>query len=74
MDNNHGHLWNTILDGPQKYSAIANVALNKEYTSQWVARVALTGLTIAECFRDEDGQDVVLFVDNVSDSLRVPSS
>jgi ATP synthase F1 beta subunit len=29
------------------------------------ARVALTGLTIAEYFRDEQGQDVLLFVDNV---------
>jgi len=29
------------------------------------ARVALTGLTIAEFFRDEQGQDVLLFVDNI---------
>jgi len=29
------------------------------------ARVALTGLTIAEYFRDEEGQDVLLFVDNI---------
>jgi F-type H+-transporting ATPase subunit beta len=29
------------------------------------ARVALTGLTIAENFRDQDGQDVLFFVDNV---------
>jgi len=29
------------------------------------ARVALTGLTVAEYFRDEDGQDVLLFVDNI---------
>ena len=29
------------------------------------ARVALTGLTVAEYFRDEQGQDVLLFVDNV---------
>lgn len=28
-------------------------------------RVALTGLTMAEYFRDEKGQDVLLFVDNV---------
>ncbi len=28
-------------------------------------RVALTGLTIAEYFRDEEGQDVLLFVDNI---------
>jgi F-type H+-transporting ATPase subunit beta len=28
-------------------------------------RVALTGLTIAERFRDEQGQDVLLFVDNI---------
>merc|ERR1712224_730105 len=29
------------------------------------ARVGLTGLTIAEHFRDEEGQDVLLFVDNI---------
>ena len=28
-------------------------------------RVALTGLTAAEYFRDEEGQDVLLFVDNI---------
>ncbi len=28
-------------------------------------RVALTGLTMAEYFRDEQGQDVLLFVDNI---------
>ncbi len=28
-------------------------------------RVALTGLTIAEYFRDVDGQDVLLFIDNI---------
>lgn len=29
------------------------------------SRVALTGLTIAEYFRDEEGQDVLLFIDNI---------
>ena len=29
------------------------------------ARVALSGLTVAEYFRDEAGQDVLLFVDNI---------
>lgn len=29
------------------------------------ARVALTGLTVAEYFREEEGQDVLLFVDNI---------
>ena len=29
------------------------------------ARVALTGLTVAEYFRDKEGQDVLLFVDNI---------
>jgi F-type H+-transporting ATPase subunit beta len=28
-------------------------------------RVGLTGLTVAEYFRDEEGQDVLLFIDNV---------
>ncbi|OEH73786.1 ATP synthase subunit beta, mitochondrial [Cyclospora cayetanensis] len=29
------------------------------------ARVALTGLSVAEYFRDEEGQDVLLFIDNI---------
>jgi F-type H+-transporting ATPase subunit beta len=29
------------------------------------ARVALSGLTVAEYFRDEEGQDVLFFVDNI---------
>lgn len=29
------------------------------------SRVVLTGLTIAEYFRDMDGQDVLLFIDNI---------
>merc|ERR1711865_316435 len=29
------------------------------------SRVGLTGLTVAEHFRDADGQDVLLFVDNI---------
>ena len=29
------------------------------------ARVALTGLTVAEYFRDEENQDVLLFIDNI---------
>ena len=29
------------------------------------ARVALSGLTMAEYFRDEEGQDVLLFIDNI---------
>ena len=28
-------------------------------------RVALTGLTMAEYFRDEEGKDVLLFIDNI---------
>lgn len=29
------------------------------------ARVGLTGLTVAEYFRDEENQDVLLFIDNI---------
>ena len=29
------------------------------------ARVCLTGLTVAEYFRDYEGQDVLLFIDNI---------
>ena len=29
------------------------------------ARIALAGLTVAEYFRDEEDQDVLLFIDNI---------
>jgi len=29
------------------------------------ARVGLTGLAVAEYFRDEEGRDVLLFIDNI---------
>ena len=29
------------------------------------ARVALTGLTVAEYFRDEEAADVLMFIDNI---------
>ena len=29
------------------------------------ARVALTGLSVAEYFRDQEGKDVLLFIDNI---------
>src|ERR1039457_125787 len=29
------------------------------------ARVALTGVTVAEYFRDEEGKDVIFFIDNI---------
>eukprot|EP01031_Cornospumella_fuschlensis_P026258 gene26258-31723_t len=41
------------------------------------ARVALTGLAIAEYFRDQEGQDVLLFVDNIfrfTQAGRIPSA
>src|SRR5207248_7015382 len=37
------------------------------------ARVALTGLTMAEYFRDEEGADVLLFVDNLFRDLLADS-
>lgn len=41
-----------------------NLRIN-ERTPGARARVGLTGLTVAEYFRDEEGKDVLLFVDNI---------
>ena len=38
------------------------------------ARVALTGLTVAEYFRDQEGQDVLLFIDNIFSYFKRGSS
>lgn len=50
------------LDGESK-AALVYGQMNEPPGAR--ARVALTGLTVAEYFRDEEGQDVLLFVDNI---------
>jgi ATP synthase F1 beta subunit len=50
------------LDGDSK-AALVYGQMNEPPGSR--ARVALTGLTVAEYFRDDEGQDVLLFVDNI---------
>ncbi|KAF5861750.1 atp2, beta subunit of the F1 sector of mitochondrial F1F0 ATP synthase [Aspergillus alliaceus] len=50
------------LDGESKVSLVFG-QMNEPPGAR--ARVALTGLTIAEYFRDEEGQDVLLFIDNI---------
>jgi len=50
------------LEGDSK-AALVYGQMNEPPGSR--ARVGLTGLTVAEYFRDEEGQDVLLFVDNI---------
>lgn len=50
------------LDGESKVSLVYG-QMNEPPGAR--ARVALTGLTMAEYFRDEEGQDVLFFMDNV---------
>jgi len=50
------------LDGESK-AALVFGQMNEPPGAR--ARVALTGLTVAEYFRDEEGQDVLLFIDNI---------
>ena len=52
------------LDDPKK-SKVALVYGQMNEPPGARARVALTGLTQAEYFRDEEGQDVLFFVDNI---------
>jgi len=50
------------LDGASK-AALVYGQMNEPPGAR--ARVALTGLTVAEYFRDAEGQDVLLFIDNI---------
>jgi len=50
-------------DGPGSKVALIFGQMNEPPGAR--ARVALTGLTMAEYFRDEEGQDVLFFVDNI---------
>ena len=51
------------LDGPGSKVALVYGQMNEPPGAR--ARVALSALTIAEHFRDQDGQDVLFFVDNI---------
>ncbi len=52
-----------VTDGPGSKAALVYVKMNEPPGAR--ARVGLTGLTLAEYFRDEEGQDVLFFVDNI---------
>ncbi len=51
------------LDGPGSKCALVYGQMNEPPGAR--ARVALSGLTVAEYFRDAEGQDVLFFVDNI---------
>lgn len=51
------------LDGPGSKAALVYGQMNEPPGAR--ARVGQTALAIAEYFRDEEGQDVLLFVDNI---------
>jgi F-type H+-transporting ATPase subunit beta len=51
------------LDGGNSKAALVYGQMNEPPGAR--ARVGLTGLTLAEYFRDEEGQDVLFFVDNI---------
>jgi len=51
------------LDGPGSKVALVYGQMNEPPGAR--ARVGLSGLTVAEYFRDEEGQDVLLFIDNI---------
>jgi len=51
------------LDGPGSKAALVYGQMNEPPGAR--ARVGLAGLTLAEYFRDQEGQDVLFFVDNI---------
>jgi F-type H+-transporting ATPase subunit beta len=51
------------LDGEGSKAALVYGQMNEPPGAR--ARVGLSGLTLAEYFRDEEGQDVLLFIDNI---------
>ena len=51
------------LEGDNSKAALVYGQMNEPPGAR--ARVALTGLTLAEYFRDQEGQDVLFFVDNI---------
>ena len=51
------------INGPGSKAALVYGQMNEPPGAR--ARVGLSGLTLAEYFRDEEGQDVLFFVDNI---------
>ena len=51
------------IDGPGSKAALVYGQMNEPPGAR--ARVGLTGLTLAEYFRDVEGQDVLVFIDNI---------
>ncbi|MYK13878.1 MAG: F0F1 ATP synthase subunit beta [Rhodospirillaceae bacterium] len=51
------------LEGGESKAALIYGQMNEPPGAR--ARVGLTGLTVAEYFRDQEGQDVLFFVDNI---------
>ncbi len=51
------------LDGEGSKAALVYGQMNEPPGAR--ARVGLSGLTLAEYFRDQEGQDVLLFIDNI---------
>ena len=51
------------LEGDNSKAALVYGQMNEPPGAR--SRVALTGLTLAEYFRDQEGQDVLFFVDNI---------
>jgi F-type H+-transporting ATPase subunit beta len=51
------------LDGEGSKAALVYGQMNEPPGAR--ARVGLSGVTLAEYFRDEEGQDVLLFIDNI---------
>jgi F-type H+-transporting ATPase subunit beta len=51
------------IEGQNSKAALVYGQMNEPPGAR--ARVALTGLTVAEYFRDQEGQDVLLFIDNI---------
>ena len=51
------------LEGDQSKAALVYGQMNEPPGAR--ARIGLTGLTVAEYFRDQEGQDVLFFVDNI---------
>ncbi len=51
------------LDGGESKAALVYGQMNEPPGAR--ARVGLTGVTLAEYFRDQEGRDVLLFIDNI---------
>lgn len=62
-----------LLGRPPELTVCSRILHSRSAAAHTAVTTCTAGLTVAEYFRDEEGQDVLLFIDNIFRFTQVPS-